>query len=389
MLLGLGVALFDFNSSTSSSLPIADEEQLYFEKFRIKNTVFEITEKDNQFSVLKADEVEEKNAGEKIYDLKKPDAQTFDNGKVITLKSIHGSYDQNKKLLYLSNKVEADYNKQLLIKTETITYNFSSESGFGNNKILGTGDKGSFVSDRFTFNKKGGTITLIGNVEIYDDTIKLTTPDKATLYSNDNKMVAHNAIVLKGKDKLKGDTLTIYFKDNKNFEIEKALSVGNTEIHSDGKIAFADRGEYLADKKLTYLYDNVKIKDGNGYTALAENAVYDFSKKDFTLNNKVKIVKQNNTATADKAIYYQNKDEFHFFGNVKINQQGTTVSAKKGIYFVKRNVVELFNDVVITKNGNIVRGDKAVSDFNTSKSKLIAQRGGRISGKLIESKLKD
>ena len=46
------------------------------------------------------------------------------------------------------------------------------------------------------------------------------------------------------------------------------------------------------------------------------------------------------------------------------------------------------DNVVIEKNGNIVRGDKAISDFNTSKSKLIAKKGGRISGKLIESKLK-
>ena len=38
----------------------------------------------------------------------------------------------------------------------------------------------------------------------------------------------------------------------------------------------------------------------------------------------------------------------------------------------------------VTKDGNIVRGDKAISDFNTSKSRLVAKKGGRISGKLIE-----
>ena len=59
------------------------------------------------------------------------------------------------------------------------------------------------------------------------------------------------------------------------------------------------------------------------------------------------------------------------------------------VYFVKKNVAELEGNVVITKNGNMVKGDKAISDFTTSKSRLIAKNGGRISGKLIESTLKE
>ena len=45
------------------------------------------------------------------------------------------------------------------------------------------------------------------------------------------------------------------------------------------------------------------------------------------------------------------------------------------------------DNVNIMKDGNIVKGDKAISDFNTSKSRLIAKNGGRVSGKLIESSL--
>ena len=191
------------------------------------------------------------------------------------------------------------------------------------------------------------------------------------------------------KDKLKGKILTAFFKDTKKFELDRAITEGNTEIYSSGKTALADKGEYIAEKRIVYLYDNVKIKDNKGYTATSENGMYNFDTKKITLNNNVKITKANNTAITDKAIYYQDKDEFHLIGNVKISQQGTTASANKGIYFVKKNIVELLDNVVIERNGNIVRGDKAISDFNTSKSKLIAQKGGRISGKLIENKLKD
>ncbi len=389
ILLGLGVALFDFDATSSSAISMANEEKLYFEKFKMKNTVFEITEKDNQFSILKADEVEEKNAGEKIYDLINPDANTLHKGKFITLRADIGAYDQNKKLLNLNRDVQADYNKQMLVKTSSATYNFDSETGFGNDKIIGTGEKGNFVANKFTFDKKNSTITLIGDVELYNDNIKLTTPNKATLFSDENKFVADNATVIKENDKLKGKVLTAFFKDTKKFELDRAITEGNTEIYSNGKTAFADKGEYIAETRIAYLYDNVKIKDNKGYTATSENGMYNFDTKKITLNNNVKITKANNTAITDKAIYYQDKDEFHLIGNVKISQQGTTASANKGIYFVKKNIVELLDNVVIERNGNVVRGDKAISDFNTSKSKLIAQKGGRISGKLIENKLKD
>ncbi len=74
---------------------------------------------------------------------------------------------------------------------------------------------------------------------------------------------------------------------------------------------------------------------------------------------------------------------------VKVTQDGNTATALSGVYFIKKNIAELEHNVVITKDGNVVRGDKAISDFNTSKSRLVAKKGGRISGKLIESTLKD
>ena len=95
LLLGLGVILFDFETDEENPLNLADEERVYFEKFRMKNTVFELTEKDNKFSVIKASEVEEKESGSKIYDLTHPDAQTIDKGKIITLNAQRGVYNQN------------------------------------------------------------------------------------------------------------------------------------------------------------------------------------------------------------------------------------------------------------------------------------------------------
>ena len=133
----------------------------------------------------------------------------------------------------------------------------------------------------------------------------------------------------------------------------------------------------------------MKVKDKNGYTAVAENGVYDLNKKTFTLEKNVKIDKGTNVITAPKAIYFQSKDEFRFYDDVKVTQADNTATANSGVYFVKKNVAELEGNVVITKNGNMVKGDKAISDFTTSKSRLIAKNGGRISGKLIESTLKE
>lgn len=389
LLLGLGIVLFDFDANTDSTLLLADEEKLYFEKFRMKNTVFEITEKDNQLSIIKADTVEELTPGEKIYTMTSPNAQTYDKGKLITLVSHDGSFDQNKQTLSLSSDVVAVYDGQMKIKTNSATYNFAEEAGFGNEKVIGNGEKGNFEADRFTFNKKEGIVTLIGNVYMKSNDMELRSPNKATLYINENKFISEQATVNKGRDILKGDVLTAFFKDTKSFEIDKAFSSGHTEIYSEGKKAYADKGEYDATENIIRLVDNVRIVDNKGNTATSDIGIYDISEQTFTLEKNVKISKGTNIITAPKAIYFRTKDEFRFYDDVKVVQDNNTASAQSGVYYIKKNIAELENNVIITKDGNSVRGDKAISDFNTSKSKLIAKNGGRISGKLIEKSLKN
>ncbi|MBO5441421.1 MAG: LPS export ABC transporter periplasmic protein LptC, partial [Alphaproteobacteria bacterium] len=146
-----------------------------------------MTEKDNQFSVLKAHVVEEANPGTKVYDLTRPDAKTYDKGKVITLEAKHGVYTQETQVLDLKPQVVANYNKQMTIKTNSATYNFATEFGFGNEKVTGEGEKGSFEANKFTFDKNKGQMTLIENVYLKSGEIELTTPEKATLFLNDNK----------------------------------------------------------------------------------------------------------------------------------------------------------------------------------------------------------
>ena len=129
LLLGTGIVLFDFDTNGDATLVLADEERIYFEKFRMKNTVFEITEKDNQLSTLKAEMVEETEPGKKLYDLQEPRARTFDKGKTITLRAQKGKFDQNKKLLNLYTDVVGNYNKQMEVKTNSATYSFATEAG--------------------------------------------------------------------------------------------------------------------------------------------------------------------------------------------------------------------------------------------------------------------
>jgi LPS export ABC transporter protein LptC len=419
LLLGVGVILFDFETNEDNSFTLANEERGYFEKFRMKNTVFELSEKNNKFSVIKATEVEEKEAGSKIYNLTHPDSQTLDNGKVITLRAERGVYNQNTQDLDLYTDVVGNYDKQIEIKTESATYNFETEKGSGNEKVVGLGETRAFKADRFAFDNKNGVIELWGNVYLKGDDIELKSPHKAILYAHENKMITSQGTVYKAKDIIKGDELTAFFKDTKQFEIEKAYSKGHTEIYTAGKSIFADRGEYIKEEGMARLFDNVKIVDSSGYTATGNNGIYDLNKRVFTLigyvtitdksgytataksgvydmekktitlRDDVQIVKNESTVTAPKAVYFQTKDEFHFYDKVKVEQEGYEATAKSGVYFVKKNVAELNDDVIITKNGNQVRGDKAISDFVTSKSRLVpTKKGGRVFGKLFESTFK-
>lgn len=384
LLLGLGVMLFDFETNNDSSIALADKDRIYFEKFHIKNTVFEITDLDNKYSTLKADTIDEVSSGTKLYNLTKPYATSTDKNKTITLNATSGQYNQNTQELTLNTNVVANYNEQMEITTNSGVYNFAKDFGFGNEKIIGNGEKGYFEADKFTFDKKKSEITLIQNVFLKSGDMKLNSPTKAILFFDKNKFVSDNATITKNKDTLYGDTIEVHFKDTKNFEIEKASSIGNTSITSEGKIAYADRGEYFAKEEIIKLYDNVKIIDKSGYVATSDYGIYDSKKQTFTLEKNVKISKENNVVTAPRAIYFQSKNEFRLYDDVKVSQDGSVATAKSGVYYIKKNIAELEHNVVITKDGNIVRGDKAISDFNTSKSRLVAKKGGRISGKLIE-----
>lgn len=388
LLFGLGIILFDFDNNQDTTIGLAEEERLYFEKFRMKNTVFEITDRDGKFSTLKADVVEEMTPGKKIYDLVKPDAKSLDKGKVITLIAATGSYNQNTQELTLKTDVIANYDNQMEIKTNSGAYNFAKEYGFGNEKVVGKGEKGNFEANRFTFDKKNNVVTLIGDVLMKNDEIELRSPDKATMFMNENKFISTNATIKKAQDILKGDEVIAFLKNTGHMEIDRAFSNGHTKLFSGGKKAFADKGEYNAASQQIKLIDNVKIIDNSGYTATAEDGFYDLSKKTFTLENNVKITKGTNVITAPKAIYFETKNELRFYGGVTVKQDNATAIADNGVYYIKKNIAELENNVKIIKDGNSVHGDKAISDFNTSQSRLVAKNGGRISGKLIESSLK-
>ncbi len=418
LLLGLGAILFDFEANSESTFSMAEEDRIYFEKFRMKNTVFEIVEKDNQFSTLKALIVEEKEPNTKIYDLTSPTAETLDKGKTIAVSALKGVYNQTTQNLELIGDIKGDYDHAMTIITQSATYNFAKEFGFGHEQIIGKGENRYFKADEFTFDKKKGIITLIGHVFMQNTDIELRTPDKAILFLHENKFISPNAFLQKGKDSLKADELTVFFKDTKNFEISQAYANGHIEIQNSGKKAYADHSEYSADLKQFKLSKNVKIIDANGYTAYgdsglfddinktfilqdnvlitgksgyratAKKGIYDFDKKTFTLLDAVRIEKDGGVITAPKAVYFQTKDEFRLYSHVHIAQADGTAEAESGVYYIKKNFAELEHNVIITKNGNQVRGDKAISDFTTSKSRLIAQKGNRVFGKLFESSFK-
>ena len=388
LLLGLGVLLFDFEANSDSTVALAEEEKIYFEKFRMKNTVFEITERDNQYSTLKSDLVEEIESNSKIYTLTMPWAKTLDKGKVITLTAQKGTYDQNTQQLNVESDVVANYDKKMEIKTQSATYNFGNETGYGNEKIVGNGEAGYFEADKFTFDKHKKEIVLINNVYMKNDTTELKTPSKVTLYASENKSIALNSTIKYNNNILKGDTVTIFFKDTKTFDINRIMSIGHTEIYYNGIKVFANKGEYDDVERMLKLFEKVKIIDKSGYVATADFGFYDLNKKTFTLEKGVRITKNDSVITAQKAVYFQDKDEFRFYNDVKVTQTDSVASAESGVYFIKKNLAELENNVIITKNGNEVHGDKAISDFTTSKSRLIAKNGGRIHGKILENTFK-
>lgn len=83
-------------------------------------------------------------------------------------------------------------------------------------------------------------------------------------------------------------------KYSENYSVTRILFFDNIILSNADKVINADRGEYIAEKRVIYFWDNVAVKEKGNYLE-AEKIIYDLNKDLVTiLNNKKSNNKDNN-----------------------------------------------------------------------------------------------
>ena len=159
---------------------------------------------------------------------------------------------------------------------------------------------------------------------------------------------------------------------------------------------WAEGFEYDQNKNLLILNGKSKITNQNGDLIANKKIKYYRLEDKIEAEGNVAVSTQNNTLYADlmKADLISRKGfeikKIEAFGNVKIVTTDGIAKGDYAIYNPLKSEVELLNNVSIEKDGNIIYGQKAITNLQTSVSKIVAnpKSKNRVSGIIKGSTIK-
>lgn len=137
------------------------------EKLHIENTVFYITDKDNQVNNFTAQNVDETEPGSKLIKLTEPDGVLpSKNNTWINIKSPTGFYNQETNILNLTDNVDLFYSDGMTAETLKMTFDFKNRKGWGNDPVTANGVFGNLKSQGFEFYTQDGLLIFTGKTYI-------------------------------------------------------------------------------------------------------------------------------------------------------------------------------------------------------------------------------
>jgi len=250
---------------------------------------------------------------------------------------------------------------------------------------------------------------LLNVCNVYAQNIDIDADNRMEWYREEQKIVAvGNAVAVKEKDTLKGDTLTAFYEKiqledgtQKN-QIQKILSDGHVILQTADTSGSGNHFDYDLPMQTAVLTGNpAKLENARlgEITAMESITYYGAENKSVALGT---VVAKNPeyTVYADKMISFFDEDKqgkkrlnrVEIYADsqpVKIVNNQATVTGKRGIYFPIENKLKMFDDITINQNGDILNGDYAETDLNTGISRLLATKAsGRVSGVFHNKKKK-
>ena len=322
-----------------NSLDVTLPKKGELEKLHMEQTEFSITDKDNKISTFFADQVDETKAGSKLLKIINPEGNIpAGDNRFVNIDSDIGYYNQETQVIELEENVVAVYDEGTTAETEYARYDFKANYGNGNQAVYAFGDWGKLWSEGFEYYQDKELIVLTGKSKVINEKNTLWADKEIRYYRTENRLEAEKNV--------------------------KAVNLENT-IYADVMKTFFIPGSKM-DVKRVEAYGHVRVLDGS------------------------------NTMYADKMYAFfmagseQKLEKIEAFDNVKVITADGTASGDYGLYLPDRAEVELHRNVVIVQDGNVIHGDKAITNLNTSVSRVLADKESkkRVSGVITGSTVK-
>lgn len=161
----------EHNITISITKPKAGE----LEKLHVENSIFNITDKNNQVHHFTAQNIDETSPGSKLVKLTNPEGtMPSENQQWINIKSPLGYFNQNTNDLRLEKGVEMFYSEGMNLNINDINFNFDSQYAHSNSPVSGQGIFGSIQAEGFEYHKNDSLLIFTGksNITIREESFK-------------------------------------------------------------------------------------------------------------------------------------------------------------------------------------------------------------------------
>lgn len=215
-----------------------------------------------------------------------------------------------------------------------------------------------------------------------------------------------NAKAIQGETTVYADTLTAHYVETKGkgSEITRIIALGNVKIVSPEQTVYGDRGVYDADKGMLVLTGKKLRLVTKEDVVTARDSLEYYDKKGLAVARGNAVLRQRNapkeggrTVRADILTTQsapgaaggqsaskkqtsgkgQERRRMDAYGNVVITRPGEIALGERGVYRPDEQTAELWGKVRITRGENQMNGERAIVNFKTGISRLIAGQGGK------------
>lgn len=214
-----------------------------------------------------------------------------------------------------------------------------------------------------------------------------------------------NAKAIQGDTTVYADTLTAYYEETKGkgSQITRIEAVGKVKIVSPSQTAYGDKGVYdsrqnvlvLTGRRLKLVTkdniitarDSLEYHDRKSLAVARGNAVWrqrnPVKGKQRTV--RADVLTSRSRRKPSKGTRGRGKKSgdgggpprMDAYGNVVISLPGEIALANRAVYLPDQDIVELWGKVRITRGQNQFNGERAIINFKTGISRILAGKGGQ------------